>query len=116
MTETDPTEPAAADGVGVSRWATGRRSPSSASACGRSTTQAEQAVAEALRVGYRHIDTATLYGNEEGVGRAIAASGLARDEIYVTTKVWNDDHGYDVDAARLRRSLARLGLEQSTST
>src|SRR3954454_9191326 len=51
-------------------------------------------VRTALDAGYRLIDTATLYGNEEGVGQAIAESGLPRDEIFVTTKVWNSDHGY----------------------
>ena len=54
---------------------------------------AERAVTTALEVGYRLIDTAKLYGNEAGVGRAIRASGLPRDEVYVTTKVWNDDQG-----------------------
>ena len=48
---------------------------------------------EALEIGYRHIDTARIYGNEEGVGRAIAASGIPREELYVTTKLWNDDQG-----------------------
>src|SRR4051794_101016 len=52
-------------------------------------------VLAALAAGYRLIDTATLYGNEEGVGRAIAESGLPRDEVFVTTKVWNSDQGYD---------------------
>src|SRR3954451_20101777 len=49
----------------------------------------------ALETGYRLIDTATLYGNEDGVGRAIRDSGVARDEIFLTTKVWNSDQGYD---------------------
>ena len=56
---------------------------------------AEVAVAEALRVGYRHIDTAAGYDNEGGVGRAVAGSGLARGDVYITTKVGNDDQGYD---------------------
>ena len=56
---------------------------------------AEVAVAAALRAGYRHIDTAKLYENERGCGRAIAASGLARDDVDVTTKLWNADQGYD---------------------
>ena len=51
----------------------------------------EQAVATALDLGYRHIDTAVIYRNEEGVGRAVAASGIDRSEIFVTTKVWNSD-------------------------
>ena len=52
---------------------------------------AEDVVGQALEAGYRHIDTAMIYGNEEGVGRAIANSGIPRDEIFVTTKLWNDD-------------------------
>lgn len=73
-------------------------------------SDAERIVAEALEVGYRHIDTAAMYGNEEGVGRAIRASGLPRDELFVTTKVWNDDHGRDRARDAIRRSLDRLGL------
>jgi len=72
--------------------------------------EAERIVAEALEVGYRHIDTAAMYGNEEGVGRAIRASGLPRDELFVTTKVWNDDHGRARARDAIRRSLDRLGL------
>ena len=53
------------------------------------------AVAAALQAGYRSIDTAAIYGNEAGVGRALAQSGLHRDELFVTSKVWNTDHGYD---------------------
>ena len=72
----------------------------------------ERLVSEALEVGYRHIDTARIYGNEEGVGRAIAASGIPRDELYITTKLWHDDHGAgNVDAA-LDASLERLGLDR----
>ncbi|MGH3618554.1 MAG: aldo/keto reductase, partial [Pseudonocardiaceae bacterium] len=56
---------------------------------------AERVVSTALETGYRSIDTAAAYQNEEGVGRAIASSGLPRDEIVVTTKLWNSDHGYD---------------------
>ena len=52
-----------------------------------SNDEAEKAVSSALQAGYRHIDTATIYGNEEGVGRAIAASGISRDELFVTTKL-----------------------------
>lgn len=67
------------------------------------------AVRHALSVGYRHIDTAALYGNEEGVGQAIRASGLARDEVFVTTKLWNDRHA---DAAgALAQSLDKLGMD-----
>lgn len=71
---------------------------------------AERVVSEALEVGYRHIDTAAMYGNEEGVGRAIRASGIPRDELFVTTKVWNDDHGRERARDAIRRSLDRLDL------
>ncbi|TDE94025.1 aldo/keto reductase [Occultella glacieicola] len=73
--------------------------------------EATTAVAEALRVGYRLIDTAAAYGNEAGVGRAIAESGLARDEVYVTTKLNNPDQGYDSTLRAYDESLAKLGLE-----
>jgi 2,5-diketo-D-gluconate reductase A len=71
----------------------------------------ERAVAEALEVGYRHIDTAAIYGNEEGVGAALAASGLARDEVFVTTKLWNDRHDGEEPHAAIAESLERLRLE-----
>lgn len=70
----------------------------------------ERLVSLALEAGHRHIDTAAVYGNEEGVGRAIAASGVPREELYVTTKLWNDRHG-DAEAA-LGESLDRLGLDR----
>ena len=73
--------------------------------------EVDAAIATALDVGYRSIDTAHLYGNEEGVGRAIAASDLPRDDLFVTTKVWNDDHGFDSTLAAFDASLARLGLD-----
>ena len=69
------------------------------------------AVGAALDVGYRHIDTASIYNNEADVGDAIAASGLDRSEIFVTTKLWNDDHGYDNTLRAFDRSLEQLGLE-----
>ena len=72
-------------------------------------TRAEELTLAALEAGYRHLDTAFIYGNEEGVGRAIAASNIPRDELYVTTKLWNDRHR-DADAA-LGESLERLGLD-----
>lgn len=72
---------------------------------------AERAVLEALELGYRHIDTARIYGNEEGVGRALAASGIPRDELYVTTKLWNDDQGAGRASEVLDASLERLGLD-----
>jgi 2,5-diketo-D-gluconate reductase A len=71
-----------------------------------------EVVGTALRDGYRSIDTAAAYGNEEGVGRAIADSGLARDELFVTTKLWNDDHGRDAAQRAFEASLERLGLDQ----
>lgn len=73
--------------------------------------EVEAAVAAALRLGYRGIDTASLYGNEEGVGRALAASGIARDRVFIATKVWNTEQGYDTTLAACERSLTRLGLD-----
>lgn len=70
----------------------------------------ERVVSEALEAGYRHIDTASAYGNEAAVGRALAASGLARDDVFVTTKLWNDEHDTARDAAR--RSLDALAVER----
>ena len=69
------------------------------------------AVAAALDAGYRSIDTAAVYGNEAGVGRAIADSGIARDELFVTSKVWISDHGFDATMRAYDASLERLGLE-----
>ena len=73
--------------------------------------EAEAVVTTALEAGYRHIDTAKLYENEEGVGRAVRASGIPRDELFVTTKIWNDDHGYDEALAAFDASMGRLGLD-----
>jgi 2,5-diketo-D-gluconate reductase A len=73
--------------------------------------QTERIVADALEVGYRHIDTARIYGNEEGVGRALAASGIPREQLFVTTKLWNDDQGTRSVFDAFERSLDRLGLE-----
>jgi 2,5-diketo-D-gluconate reductase A len=70
-----------------------------------------ETVAEALRAGYRSIDTAKAYGNEEGVAKAIRESGIAREDLFVTTKLWNDDHGYDQTLRAFDASLARLGLD-----
>ncbi|MGO1316401.1 MAG: aldo/keto reductase [Cellulomonadaceae bacterium] len=72
---------------------------------------AQRAVAEALETGYRHIDTAAAYGNEAEVGAAIAASGLAREDLFVTTKLWNADHGYDAALRAFETSRATLGLD-----
>jgi 2,5-diketo-D-gluconate reductase A len=68
-------------------------------------------VSSALDVGYRHIDTARLYKNEAEVGEAIAESGIDRDELFVTTKCWNSDHGYDRALRAFDASLKRLGLD-----
>lgn len=73
--------------------------------------ECEAAVSEALRVGYRLIDTAASYGNEEAVGRAIARSGIAREEIFVTTKLWLTDAGQEKTRRAFERSMARLGLD-----
>lgn len=70
----------------------------------------QAAVEEALAVGYRSIDTAAVYGNEEGVGRALAASGLSRDEVFITTKLWISDLGRDTTRSALESSLTKLGL------
>ncbi|MGJ9518802.1 aldo/keto reductase [Actinotignum sp. GS-2025b] len=71
--------------------------------------EAERVVSEALATGYRHIDTAAIYGNEAEVGRAIAASGIPREELFITTKLWNDRQA-DAPAA-LAQSLEKLGLD-----
>jgi len=72
---------------------------------------ATDACLAALECGYRHIDTAALYYNEEGVGRAIAACGLPRKELFITTKVWNTDQGYDATMRAFDLSLSKLGLD-----
>src|SRR5260370_19609784 len=68
------------------------------------------AVISALECGYRSIDTASAYGNEAGAGRALRAAGLPRDELFITTKLWNEDHGYDQTLRAFDASLHRLGL------
>jgi 2,5-diketo-D-gluconate reductase A len=73
--------------------------------------ETERIVSDALEVGYRHIDTAAVYGNEVGVGRALAASGIPRDELYVTTKLWNSDQGTQSAIDAMDLSLEKLGLE-----
>ncbi len=69
------------------------------------------AVSTAIEVGYRSIDTARLYGNEQGTGEAIAKADVPREELFVTTKVWNDDQGFDSTVAAFDASMKRLGLE-----
>jgi 2,5-diketo-D-gluconate reductase A len=75
-------------------------------------TDTEQAVGTALRAGYRHIDTAAMYKNERETGRAVAESGVPRDELYLVTKLWNADQGYDSTLAAFDdASIQRLGID-----
>lgn len=76
-----------------------------------SNEEVYDAVTAALKAGYRHIDTAAFYQNEEGVGRAIRDSEIAREEIFVTSKVWNTDRGYENTKGAFAESMKRLGLE-----
>ncbi|WP_240404885.1 aldo/keto reductase, partial [Lactobacillus jensenii] len=71
----------------------------------------EKSVLASLNSGYRHFDTAAAYGNEESVGRAIKKSGIRRDELFVTTKLWNSDHGYENTKKAIDTSLMKLGLD-----
>jgi 2,5-diketo-D-gluconate reductase A len=71
----------------------------------------QEVVEQALAAGYRHIDTAGAYRNEKGVGAAIEASGLPREDFFVTTKLWNSEQGFETTLAAFEASLARLGLE-----
>ncbi len=73
--------------------------------------ETERIVTDALAVGYRHIDTAAAYGNEQGVGRAIEKSGIPRDELFITTKLWNSDHGTQSVVDAMDLSLEKLGLD-----
>ena len=73
--------------------------------------QAYESSKAALAAGYRHIDTAMIYGNEAGVGRAVADSELAREQIFITTKLWNADQGFDSTLRAFDASLQRMGLE-----
>ena len=72
----------------------------------------ERAVSAALEAGYRHIDTAAAYGNEREVGKAVNRSGLPRGEVFITTKLWNADQGYDSTMKAFEKSIDRLGVEQ----
>lgn len=85
--------------IGLGVWKAGR---------GKSS---RDAVAAALSLGYRHVDTAQAYGNEQEVGEAIRSSGLEREEVFVTTKLWNADQGYDSARRAFDASLARLGFD-----
>ncbi len=69
------------------------------------------AVNFALRIGYRHVDTARIYGNEADVGEAVRESGVPREDLFVTTKLWNSDQGYDSTLRAFEGSLKRLGLD-----
>jgi 2,5-diketo-D-gluconate reductase A len=72
---------------------------------------AEKVVVQAFEAGFRHIDTAKIYGNEAGVGRAIERSGLSPEDIFITTKLWNSDQGYEPTLKAFEDSLDRLGLD-----
>jgi 2,5-diketo-D-gluconate reductase A len=72
----------------------------------------QETVEQALASGYRHVDTAGAYRNEEGVGAAIAASGLSREEVFVTTKLWNSEQGYDSTLRAFEKSLQRLDMDR----
>ena len=74
-------------------------------------TAGAEALHQALADGYRHIDTAAAYGNEETVGEAVAASGIPREELFVTTKVWNTERGYDATLRAFDESCRRLGMD-----
>lgn len=76
-----------------------------------SNEEVYDAVIAAVRVGYRHIDTAAYYKNEEGVGRAVRECGIPREELFVTSKVWNTDRGYEQTKGAFAESMRRLGLE-----
>ncbi len=73
--------------------------------------EAAEAVTEALKVGYRSIDTAMIYKNEQGVGQALKETNVPREELFITTKVWNSDQGYDSTLLAFEESLERLGLD-----
>jgi len=73
--------------------------------------ETQEKVEEALAVGYRHFDTAAVYGNEAGVGAGIAASGVRREDVFVTTKLWNSRQGYDAALRAFEKSLGRLGAD-----
>lgn len=76
-----------------------------------SVDEVTQAVLEALKAGYRHIDTAAYYQNQTGIGKAIAQCGLPREELFITSKVWNTDRGYDQTMAAFNKALDELGLD-----
>ena len=71
----------------------------------------ERAVGDALKIGYRSIDTAAAYGNEEAVGRAVRRSGIPREELFITTKLWISDAGYEPARKAFEESMSKLGLD-----
>src|SRR6266568_4661941 len=71
----------------------------------------QRAVEYALKIGYRHIDTARIYGNETDVGASLRKSGIKREDVFITTKLWNSDHGYESALRACDQSLKRLGLK-----
>src|SRR5688500_13798121 len=71
----------------------------------------EEVVGQAFELGYRHIDTAAAYRNEKGVGRAVANSGIPREELFITTKLWNSSQGFDSALEAVEKSLGRLGMD-----
>lgn len=73
--------------------------------------QCQKVVEEALRIGYRLIDTAQVYGNEEAVGRAVKASGIPREELFITTKLWISDYSYEGAKAAFAESLKKLDMD-----
>lgn len=73
--------------------------------------ETRRAVEHALELGYRHVDTAKIYGNERDVGEALRASGVPRGDVFITTKLWNSDHGYDAALRAFDASLTTLGLD-----
>lgn len=76
----------------------------------RSGTETRDAVVHALKAGYRHIDTAKFYGNEKDIVPAIHRSGVPREHVFITTKLWNNDHGYDKTIKACHESLKQIGI------
>lgn len=76
----------------------------------RDEGETKRACLHALKAGYRHIDTAAFYGNEKDVGAAVRESGIPREQIFVTTKLWNDDHGYDKAIRAFNESFKKLNI------
>lgn len=77
----------------------------------KSDEEIEETILTALQVGYRHFDTAAIYGNEEGIGKAIKKSGIKREEIFLTSKLWNTEHGYDKTLRAFQETLKNLGTD-----